>query len=75
VSETCKINRLSAWHLPYSNIIEEIVYVQAKRYQQGDKIGPSSIRDFFGSLNMHKATKSLFVTTSEFSQAAIDTAD
>lgn len=51
------------------------VYVQAKRYQVESKIGPSAIRDFFGSLDMHKATKGLFVTTSGFTQAAIDTAE
>ena len=51
------------------------VYVQAKRYHPENKIGPSAIRDFFGSLDMHKATKGLFVTTSGFTQAAIDTAE
>jgi restriction system protein len=51
------------------------VYVQAKRYQSENKIGPSAIRDFFGSLDMHKANKGLFVTTSGFTQAAVDTAE
>ena len=51
------------------------VYVQAKRYQSENKIGSSAIRDFFGSLDMHKATKGLFVTTSGFTQAAIDTVE
>jgi restriction system protein len=50
------------------------VYVQAKRYQPGNNIGPGAIRDFFGSLDMHKATKGLFVTTSGFSQQARETA-
>jgi restriction system protein len=50
------------------------VYVQAKRYQPDNKIGAGAIRDFFGSLDMHKAAKGLFVTTSGFSQSAIDTA-
>ena len=40
------------------------VYIQAKRYQLDNSIGPGAIRDFFGSLDMHKATKGLFVTTS-----------
>lgn len=51
------------------------VYVQAKRYQAEATIGPAAIRDFFGSLDMHKATKGLFVTTSNFSSAATDTAN
>jgi restriction system protein len=50
------------------------VYIQAKRYKSDSKIGPGAIRDFFGSLDMHKATKGLFVTTSEFSSPAAETA-
>jgi restriction system protein len=51
------------------------VYVQAKRYANGNNIGAGAIRDFFGSLDRHKATKGLFVTTSIFSPAARETAD
>ena len=51
------------------------VYVQAKRYKSDSAIGPSAIRDFFGSLDMHKATKGLFVTTSSFSKSAAETAE
>jgi restriction system protein len=43
------------------------VYIQAKRYAPGNNIGSGAIRDFFGSLDRHKATKGLFVTTSTFS--------
>jgi restriction system protein len=51
------------------------VYIQAKRYSDGNNIGPGAIRDFFGSLDRHKATKGLFVTTSTFSASARDTAE
>ena len=51
------------------------VYIQAKRYQSQNTIGPGAIRDFFGSLDMHKASKGLFVTTSGFSSAAIETVE
>ena len=51
------------------------VYIQAKRYAKGNNIGPAAIRDFFGSLDRHKATKGLFVTTSTFSASARETAD
>jgi restriction system protein len=51
------------------------VYIQAKRYQLDNSIGPGAIRDFFGSLDMHKATKGLFVTTSTFTKSAVETAD
>ena len=51
------------------------VYVQAKRYASGNNIGPGVIRDFFGSLDRHKAAKGLFVTTSVFSSSARETAE
>jgi restriction system protein len=51
------------------------VYIQAKRYTVGNNIGAGAIRDFFGSLDRHKATKGLFVTTSSFSPAAKETAE
>jgi restriction system protein len=50
------------------------IYIQAKRYAVGNNIGSGAIRDFFGSLDRHKATKGLFVTTSSFSPSAIETA-
>ena len=51
------------------------VYIQAKRYAAGNNIGSGAIRDFFGSLDRHKATKGLFVTTSTFSLSAKETAE
>ncbi len=51
------------------------VYIQAKRYASGNNIGSGAIRDFFGSLDRHKASKGLFVTTSNFSAQAIQTAE
>ncbi|TRA97292.1 restriction endonuclease [Agrobacterium salinitolerans] len=51
------------------------VYIQAKRYAASNTVGPSAIRDFFGSLDRHKATKGLFVTTSTFTASARETAD
>jgi restriction system protein len=51
------------------------VYIQAKRYAAGNNIGSGAIRDFFGSLDRHKATKGLFVTTSAFSASARETAE
>jgi restriction system protein len=51
------------------------VYVQAKRYAANNKVGSGEIRDFFGSLDRHKASKGLFVTTSSFSPSAQETAE
>ena len=51
------------------------IYVQAKRYSEGNTVGSGAIRDFFGSLDRFKATKGLFVTTSTFSPSARETAE
>ena len=51
------------------------IYVQAKRYADGNTVGAGAIRDFFGSLDRFKATKGLFVTTSTFSTQARETAE
>lgn len=50
------------------------IYVQAKRYAEGNIIGAGSIRDFFGALNLRKAQKGIFFTTSGFSPPAEKTA-
>ena len=50
------------------------IYVQAKRYADGNTVGAGAIRDFFGSLDRFKASKGLFVTASTFSSSARETA-
>jgi restriction system protein len=50
------------------------IYVQAKRYADGNNIGAGDIRDFFGALSLKKAQKGIFVTTSSFSPSATQTA-
>jgi len=50
------------------------IYIQAKRYASGNKIGPGDIRDFFGGLNLKKVQKGIFFTTSLFSSSAKETA-
>lgn len=50
------------------------IYLQAKRYQLANLIGPSAIRDFYGSLSLKRAHKGIFVTTSTFTAGAIQTA-
>jgi len=49
------------------------IYIQAKRYAEGNNIGAGAIRDFFGALNIKKAQKGIFFTTSSFSSSAIET--
>lgn len=50
------------------------IYVQAKRYGEGNNIGAGAIRDFYGALSLKKAHKGIFVTTSAFSAQATETA-
>jgi restriction system protein len=50
------------------------IFVQAKRYKRDNNIGSGAIREFFGALSLKRANKGIFVTTSNFSQAARDTA-
>ena len=50
----------------------DVVYVQAKRYAPKNAVGVSEIRDFVGSLDAHRASKGVFVTTSYFPPTARD---
>ena len=50
------------------------IYVQAKRYAEGNNVGAGALRDFYGALSLKKAQKGIFVTTSAFSPSAIETA-
>lgn len=51
------------------------IYLQAKRYADTNTVGASDIRDFFGALNLKKAQKGIFITTSSFSAQAKQTAN
>ena len=51
------------------------VYIQAKRYKDGNSVGPDAIRNFSGSLDIANAQKGVFVTASTFTRAAIETAE
>ncbi len=50
------------------------IYIQAKRYADGNNISAGEIRDFFGALNLKKAQKGIFITTSDFTPSAVQTA-
>jgi restriction system protein len=47
------------------------IYLQAKRYSEGNVVGRPEIQKFLGSLVGMGATKGVFVTTSKFSGEAI----
>lgn len=46
------------------------VYIQAKRYAEGNTVGSREIRDFNGALDLVRAPKGLFVTASSFTKDA-----
>ena len=48
----------------------EKVYVQAKRWQSS--VGRPEIQGFYGALAGQRANKGVFITTSTFSQQAVD---
>jgi len=50
------------------------IYIQAKRYAEGNNVGSGDIRDFFGALNLKKAQKGILITTSDFTASASQTA-
>ena len=48
------------------------VYVQAKRYAEGNSIGENNLRNFAGALDAAGTVKGVFVTTSTFTTSARD---
>lgn len=46
------------------------IYIQAKRYKDGNSVGPDAVNSFIGALNVKKANKGLIVTTSGFTKQA-----
>jgi restriction system protein len=55
-------------------IDQDALGLDPKRYALGNNVGSGATRDFFGSLDRHKASKGLFVTTSAFSSGAVEIA-
>ncbi len=51
------------------------VYIQAKRYADGNAVGRPAIQQFFGSLSSRGADRGVFITTSRFSEEAKREAD
>lgn len=48
------------------------IYVQAKRYREGNNIGRPEVQKFMGALQGQGASGGVFITTSRFSQDAVD---
>jgi restriction system protein len=47
----------------------DLIYIQAKRYTDA-AVPPAQIQAFAGALNMHRANKGVFITTSRFTDLA-----
>jgi restriction system protein len=50
------------------------VYIQAKRYKDGNTVGAPAIQQFAGSMQERRADEGVFVTTSTFTKAALESA-
>jgi restriction system protein len=50
----------------------DIIYMQAKRYKESNTVGRPDIQAFSGALDMQRARKGVFITTSRFSSDALD---
>lgn len=46
------------------------IYVQAKRYKEDSRIGPSDVQGFIGAVHSKGATRGVFITTSRFTSDA-----
>ena len=46
------------------------VYLQAKRYSEGNNVGSPEVQAFSGALGQFRATKGIFITTSTFTSGA-----
>ena len=49
------------------------IYIQAKRYREGNSVAAREVRDFSGALEMKRMHKGIFVTTSSFTLDAKQT--
>lgn len=51
------------------------VYVQAKKYAEGNAVGEGDLRNFAGAIDAAGTTKGVFVTTARFTKSAKDYVD
>lgn len=65
---------IDGW-LPLDRLGLQRVFVQAKRYKEGNNVSSSSIRDFVGAMLQKGARIGVFVTLSDFTRDAFDTAE
>lgn len=51
------------------------IYLQAKRWKNGNSVGRPELQKFYGALAGKKASKGVFITTSTFAKSAIEYVD
>ncbi len=61
--------------IPQDKLGLEKIYLQAKRYQKDETIGPEKIRGFSGALSGKQAKKGIFLTTAKFTKPARNAAE
>jgi len=49
---------------------DEVIVVQVKKYAAENKVGAPDVQKLLGSMWKYKATRAIFITTSDFTQAA-----
>ena len=54
---------------PYTTLFRSVIYLQAKRYTEKG-VGRPEVQAFAGALDMQRARKGVFITTSKFSADA-----
>ena len=50
----------------------EKIYIQAKRWQEGNNVGRSEVESFVGAIDRQRGNKGVFITTSDFSKEAYE---
>lgn len=50
----------------------DYIYIQAKRYKEGNNVGREDIQKFVGALSVAQSKKGVFITTSDFTSEAKD---
>lgn len=50
----------------------DVIYIQAKRWKEGSTVGRPEIQKFVGAIHGRRAKKGVFITTSHFSNDAIE---
>ena len=50
----------------------EKIYIQAKRWQEGNNVGRSDVESFVGAIDRQRGNKGVFITTSDFTKEAYD---